>query len=214
MQDFHKQGVIVDYQNLYVNLLAKHGTKEKPLDGKYHERHHIIPKSMGGTDSADNLVYLPGRVHFLAHWILFKIHNNASMARAFFGMCDFGRRPERKGFISSRNYERAKQAFSLNNHMKELAHRERASLSAKLQWAADYENMKASNAFMFKDENHPMYMKGKTGDLHPRSRAVITPLGRFGSVRLAGKAHGIPHYVISRYCKSIKHMDFLYEDQV
>jgi hypothetical protein len=29
------------------------------------------------------------------------------------------------------------------------------------------------------------------GDAHPRSRAVITPLGRFGSAALAAEAHGI-----------------------
>jgi hypothetical protein len=29
------------------------------------------------------------------------------------------------------------------------------------------------------------------GDGHPRSKAVVTPLGRFGSAALAGEAHGI-----------------------
>lgn len=201
----------MNYHKLYVNLLNKHGTEDKPA-AYYTERHHIQPKSLGGSDDIDNLVYLNARVHFLAHWILFKIFKCEKTARAFYGMCDSNRRPER-GCATGRKYEIAKRAFSEYNHMRLDEHRERAAISAKSQWDERYEEMKASNAFMFKDEMHPMYMKGKTGDAHPRSRAVITPLGRFGSVRDAGRAHGVAHYVISRKCK-LKHTGFFYEDQM
>ncbi len=37
------------------------------------ERHHVIPKSLGGSNQEDNLVYFTYREHFLAHWILTKI---------------------------------------------------------------------------------------------------------------------------------------------
>ncbi len=198
----------MDYSNLYVNLLLKHGTEEKP-EG-YSERHHIIPKSLGGEDSACNLVYLSARAHLVAHWLLFKIHRNESMARAFYGMCDTYRRPERQR-VTSHTYEAAKRAFSAHNHMKLPSHRKRASESATEQWAAKYDEMKASNAKMFEDPSHPMYMKGKVGDMHPRSRAVVTPLGRFGSVREAAKAHLISHPIISRYCKSEAHPEYFYE---
>jgi hypothetical protein len=200
----------MNYNNLYVNLLLKHGTEVKPADG-YYELHHIIPKSMGGGNEKDNLIYLSGRAHFIAHWLLYKIHDNKQMARAFFGMCDIERKSERKGTFKAIHYEIAKKAFSKHNHMKLQEHKDRASISAKVQWSENYEQMKESNAFMFKDPAHPMYMKNKTGDLHPRSKAVITPLGRFGSVRDAGKAHKICHNVISRRCKSENYPDFYYE---
>lgn len=198
----------MNYENLYVNLLVKHGTEEKPTG--YSERHHIIPKAKGGTDDKENLVYLSARAHLLAHWMLFKIHKCEATARAFYGMTDVYRRPERKG-INSRTYEAAKKAFSEHNHMKLPEYRQLAKESAQQQWAERYDEMKASNAFMFEDKDHPMYMKGKVGDAHPRSKAVITPLGRFGSVREAAKAHFISHPVISRYCKSDKHPDYYYE---
>ena len=41
------------------------------------------------------------------------------------------------------------------------------------------------------------------GDGHPRSIAVITPLGRFGSIRLAAEAHGVSEKCV-RY--RIQHM--------
>jgi hypothetical protein len=39
----------------------------------YTERHHIRPRSLGGTDDADNLVDLTAREHFVCHWLLVKI---------------------------------------------------------------------------------------------------------------------------------------------
>src|SRR5690606_11752854 len=49
------------------------GCLDKPSD-YYSERHHIIPKCLGGDDSTDNLVYLSGKAHFLAHRLLCKIY--------------------------------------------------------------------------------------------------------------------------------------------
>ena len=37
---------------------------------KYYEKHHIIPRSEGGSNKKDNLVDLPIRHHHLAHLCL------------------------------------------------------------------------------------------------------------------------------------------------
>lgn len=43
-------------------------------NGEYYEKHHIIPRCMGGNDDSINLVYLTPEEHFLAHRLLIKIH--------------------------------------------------------------------------------------------------------------------------------------------
>lgn len=48
------------------------GKVKRPLEIK--ERHHIIPKCMGGGDSKDNLVELTPREHFIAHILLARIY--------------------------------------------------------------------------------------------------------------------------------------------
>lgn len=40
----------------------------------YTECHHILPKSLGGTDDLDNLTNLTAREHFVCHWLLTKIY--------------------------------------------------------------------------------------------------------------------------------------------
>lgn len=42
----------------------------------YKESHHIIPKSLGGDNSIENLVNLSAREHFICHWLLTKMVNN------------------------------------------------------------------------------------------------------------------------------------------
>jgi len=39
----------------------------------YLEEHHIIPKSLGGSDNKDNLVLLTAREHYVAHRLLVKM---------------------------------------------------------------------------------------------------------------------------------------------
>jgi hypothetical protein len=35
--------------------------------------HHVVPKSLGGSNDSDNLVKLTYREHFLVHWLLIKL---------------------------------------------------------------------------------------------------------------------------------------------
>lgn len=58
------------YNKWYSQIIAN--GKDKKLPG--HERHHIMPRSLGGTDSNDNLVYITAREHFICHWLLTKIY--------------------------------------------------------------------------------------------------------------------------------------------
>jgi NUMOD3 motif len=39
-----------------------------------YERHHIFPKSLGGSDNESNLIYITAREHFICHWLLTKIY--------------------------------------------------------------------------------------------------------------------------------------------
>ena len=80
--------------------------KSQVIDG-YSEKHHIIPKSMGGTDARSNLIALTPRQHFVAHWMLWKAYGG-SMGRAFFMMSNFGK----YGKVNSRTYAMARADYS------------------------------------------------------------------------------------------------------
>lgn len=61
----------MNYGLIYTKLIER--AKGRVSVG-YTERHHIIPKCMGGTDTVDNLVSLYPEEHYLAHLILCKMY--------------------------------------------------------------------------------------------------------------------------------------------
>jgi hypothetical protein len=104
----------MDYKSTYQKLIEtrKVLTRKKSL-GVY-ENHHILPKSLGGCNDKDNLVLLTPKEHFIAHLLLFKMHegsNKAKMAYALFKMCSKNKNQKRS--VTSRQYEYAKKQMSL-----------------------------------------------------------------------------------------------------
>jgi len=66
----------MNYKKIYDALVEK--AKARGLDKSQHEGyfeiHHIVPRCLGGTDEADNLVMLTGREHYVAHVLLWKLN--------------------------------------------------------------------------------------------------------------------------------------------
>jgi len=78
----------VDYTKHLSTLIQRAKTRELPT-GEYKERHHIILRAEGGTNSKDNIVELTAREHFVAHWLLFREKPNSFVrAEAFRMMCN------------------------------------------------------------------------------------------------------------------------------
>jgi hypothetical protein len=100
--------------NRWYDQIIKHA-QNRVAEG-YTERHHIQPRSLGGADSADNLVELTAREHFVCHWLLTKMttgEDHYKMLNALRMM-----RAEKEGqqrystAITSRVYESIKQEYA------------------------------------------------------------------------------------------------------
>lgn len=59
------------YYRWYIQLVEKR--KASPLTTTYTESHHIIPKSLGGSNELENQVRLSAREHYIAHLLLVKM---------------------------------------------------------------------------------------------------------------------------------------------
>jgi hypothetical protein len=73
-----------EYEALYERLMAR--AKDREYLPLIHERHHILPKSMGGSDDAKNIAVLTYKEHFLAHWVLTKIKTGKDRYLALFAL--------------------------------------------------------------------------------------------------------------------------------
>jgi hypothetical protein len=68
----------MDYQKIYKNLTEIRQNERRFKKQNGYEQHHIIPKCLGGSNDKSNLVLLTYREHYIAHWLLTKIHKNDS----------------------------------------------------------------------------------------------------------------------------------------
>lgn len=64
----------MNYNRIYKEFIIDRRNKEKFLKDEYTEKHHIIPRCMGGLDTQENLIRLTPEDHFFAHLLLAKIH--------------------------------------------------------------------------------------------------------------------------------------------
>ena len=85
-------------------------------DDIYKEKHHIVPRSLGGLDIKENLIELSPREHFIAHLILWKCYGK-KMAIAFW-------------FFGQKNPHRKEVYFKINSRQYEILRKEAIELTA------------------------------------------------------------------------------------
>jgi hypothetical protein len=101
----------MNYQKIYNQIIER--AKTRQLEG-YKEKHHIIPKCLGGNNNKENLVELTAREHFLCHRLLCEIYpNEIKLAQALWLMM-IGKNKQNNinnYQFSSRTYEYVKFNF-------------------------------------------------------------------------------------------------------
>ena len=93
------------YTKIYYQIIEK---SKNPRNLEFKEIHHIIPKSLGGSNEPDNLAILTPREHFICHRLLPKmLQENTHISKMIFALWVMvngsGRRP--RYIPSSRTYE-------------------------------------------------------------------------------------------------------------
>ena len=99
------------YSAVYCALIGKRLQNPITKDDCYCEKHHIIPKSEGGTNDPDNLVNLTAREHYIAHLLLAKIYDDYKMWCALHRLIHGNKKHYTR--ITSRMYDKIKQANSI-----------------------------------------------------------------------------------------------------
>lgn len=97
------------YTKWYFQIIES--AKYRPSND-YREKHHIIPKSLGGDNSADNLVALSARQHFICHRLLVKMTTGKNQRKMTYAFWFMSNRSKITGTKVSRSYEWARKAIA------------------------------------------------------------------------------------------------------
>ena len=97
----------MNYEKIYNQIIEKAKLENRiKNDNIYYERHHIIPKCLGGTNKKENLVLLTGKEHYMCHKLLTYIYpNNAKLVFALWAFMN--------GFNKSRSIRSAREAAAI-----------------------------------------------------------------------------------------------------
>ena len=105
----------MNYKKIYDQLVEKckvRGLDKSALEG-YYEKHHIVPKCMGGSDDVENFVLFTAKEHYIAHLLLTKVYPEShGLYYAAFMMGSNGRNSKLysnlREFVASTNSKRNK----------------------------------------------------------------------------------------------------------
>src|SRR4051812_42454515 len=103
------------YSKWYFNLMVKVENRTCLLSG---EKHHIIPKSMGGSNDEANIALLTFREHFIAHMLLTKFCARSEDQRKMLNALGSMQRKHlghKSRILNSRQFEIVRKAISLAN---------------------------------------------------------------------------------------------------
>lgn len=215
----------MNYQKIYTQIIEK--AKNRTIES-YTERHHVIPRCLGGSDDLENIVALTAREHFICHWLLSRMYpNDIRLAHAFLLMCKVKGRGQQRYTPSSRIFEEARQRVSTLKRGKQIPHllnlskgikRSKESL-AKRQATRVKNGANARHAERVKGNKFATKNLGRkqTNEekmqrslSQPNSRSCIIDGKEYASVSLAARELGIPQKTIWARLRSKNYPNYNY----
>ena len=216
------------YKDFINNIIATRGRFS--CGDEYHERHHIIPRCMGGSDEENNLIDLYAREHFEAHRLLaLENPENDKLIYAWHMMSCCRNNDKFTHNISKEEYEEARKFFSAthSNAMRGENNprygkscsdetRQKISIANKGKTAGSKNPMFGVRRFGKDNPNYGKNLSEETkikisnalfgqfsGEKNPRSRAIYCPeLNEFFSyAKEASEKYEIDHSNIIKCCK-------------
>ena len=143
------------YEEFIDNILNTRGRFS--CGEEYHERHHILPRCMGGSDDDDNLIDLFAREHFIAHKLLAKENpENDKLTYAWWMMSHVKDKNQQRVEITPEEYEEARTAFSEVHSaiISQILKGHKVSAESRIKISINHADVSA--------ENNPMYGKHHT----------------------------------------------------
>lgn len=105
----------MDYQKIHDLIIQKALSENRKKSSLvYYENHHILPRSLKGKNTVENLVFLTAKEHYVIHHLLTKIYTTGyehqSMIRAFHRLCHGNK--NKYTFITPRIYEKLRKDYA------------------------------------------------------------------------------------------------------
>lgn len=149
----------ISYDDFIQNIIDTRG--RNGCKDNYFEKHHILPKCIGGNDKNDNLIDLYADEHFIAHKLLAEQYPDNIKITNTYIMMAFVKNPNQpRKQLTPEEYEKARKTFSssMKERWKDPEYRSLQSRINRERWKnPEYRKLQSENRTrlnyeMWKDE--------------------------------------------------------------
>lgn len=191
------------YTIWYYNIVNR--GKERNIS-IYTEKHHIIPKSLGGSNESSNLVKLTPREHYICHLLLVKMTTGLSKAKMTHAVVAYAtwttNNHKRNVVVNSRTIDMLKKsrAIFMTEEMNKPENKLRSSLGAKKVWSNPEHRKQQSirRKLLWQNSAYLEKMSRRT----PTTKKVMIENKIFDSLREAAVSLNLDPSTISKRCSS------------
>lgn len=127
------------YTKWYYSIINNARLRE--LENIYNEKHHIIPKSLGGNNLKENLIQLTAKEHFICHLLLTKMtlgKEKSKMVYAAWALANLNNDTQDRKKITSKTYSILRENFSLIHSANRIGSRQTEETKQKQRKPKNY----------------------------------------------------------------------------
>lgn len=151
----------MNYTKIYEAIIERAKQQQRDKRQGYFERHHILPRSIGGTNSKENLVLLTAKEHYLAHMLLVEMYEKGSYEwqKMIFAASMF--------LAKSKNHKRITTSARFYQQVKVALSELKKGIPRSEEVKAKIRKTKAANPRIVSEEEKLAHSKRMTGKGNP-----------------------------------------------
>lgn len=202
----------MNYKKIHDNIIAS-ALRRTPAKNTYTERHHILPRCEGGSDSPDNIVVLTHKEHRLVHYLRYKFTGDVRHLHAYY-MRTKNETISRK--LASIAAKKSHKMYMKNDPVGYINKQRKAGklggLKAKTE-KLGFHSMNEEDLIAARKRGTDTIVKNKLGmfsdeyrERHKKiiSKSVLTPDGIFDNMIEAAKHYNVCNATITYRVNNIK----------
>lgn len=174
------------YKRWYYNIIKNAINRD---NNRYVEKHHIIPRCIGGTDYRENIVSLTAREHFLCHLLLTRMTTGKVKQAMYWAVGKFAQENKNQNRkFTSWEYQKIRESISIARKGTKHSEETRKKISNKAKGRTPWN--KGITGIVHSEESNKKRSATMTGRLKSKETKLKISEGKKGHKSgMTGKKH-------------------------
>jgi len=169
------------YTKWYYKIIKKYSILDENV---FTEKHHIIPKSLGGQDIETNLVRVSPRVHYVLHLLLFKMTSGMAKRKMYFAVWNM-------------SHSRAVKNGAMYEVLRKQCKEHIKHIQPKIPWNKGKKNC-------YSEETKEKFRRTRKGKTYGKVWRIKYKETEYNSIKECMRLTGDSYYLITTYGQKLE----------